>query len=598
MSRFISKTSIESIRDAADIVSIIGEYTKLERRGGNDWWGCCPFHNEKSASFHVDGDKKFYYCFGCHASGDIIKFITEIEKINYSDAIEMLSKKTNIPLTYENNQQPENFIQDNKVDKYIELYERISTMFHYFLLETEQGKSALDYITKRGLSLETIKKFKLGYAPKDRYWLKRFLRSKNFSDDFLKDSGLFSKNYPDISFFSDRLMFPIFNRRGQIVAFGGRILHPQNENDRKYLNSSDLPQFKKKDTLYAFNFAKNAIRDTKSAIFCEGYMDCIAYHQCGIENAVAPLGTALTEDHIKMVKGFADTVYLSFDSDNAGQQATKRAILLCRQNNLTVKVIRLTGGKDPAEIMLNYGKNNLTMQVKNAILDTDYLLNILGEKYLNNTPEGKTKVALEFFTYIDSLQFDIQKESCLDILSQTLNLKPEAVKKDFLNRQQAKERVNLRQNNKTEVIEKINLNAELRGLLAITADLEQYKILRSNLKKDDFKNPTAKKLYSVLDECCNENLYTLQNILEKCDEGLNNLIADTLSSNVYNKDNISIIVSDTIKMVKKNNLEEKRDKLLQRIKEYKVVTDEDKNQLQSLLSDKMELDKQVQLLQK
>ncbi len=601
MAGYISQETIEAVRNQTDITSVIGDYTVLKSRGANDFWGCCPFHGEKTPSFHVDTDKKFYHCFGCHASGDVIKFVMEMEKLSYVEAIETLAKKSGIPIRYKDGGEQGNFKRDDTAEKNIELYERVAGMFHYFLTETEQGKKALEYVTKRGLTIETIKKFKLGYAPADRKWLKQFLISKNFSPDFLSKTGLFSQNYPDISFFSDRLMFPIFNRKGQVVAFGGRVIPPADESQRKYLNSGDLPQFKKRETLFGFSFAKNAIREKKSIIFCEGNMDVIAYHQCGIEYAVATLGTALTEDHIKMISGFVagGTVLLSFDSDGAGQEATWKAIKLCREHDLTVKVIQLKGGKDPAEIMLKFGAENLTIQVNNAILDSDYLLNKVGKKYPVDTPEGKTKAALEFFDYIDALQSDIQKESCLEQLAQVFNLKPEAVKRDFLNRNQARERISIRQNNNETNEEQINLDAELRGLIAVTADLDQFKVLRSSLNEEDFKNPYARKLFRIYEDCLQNGALSIPNIIESCNgTGLTQYITKALSDDVYSKQNCSAYIQDTIKFIKKNKIEEQREALVKRIRDFVIVTDDDRIQMNSLLTQKMELDKQAQLLSK
>jgi len=600
---FISNETIDAILNTTDIVATVGEYTKLERRGANDWWGCCPFHGEKTASFHVDADKKFYHCFGCHKGGNVVNFIMEMEKLSYPDTLEALAKKAGIPIKYQDGYKPDpNHQKNNEAEQFIELYERTASMFHYFLMETPQGKKALEYVTKRGLTKETLEKFKLGYAPADRKWLFQFLRSKNFSAEFLAKSGLFSQKYPEYSFFSDRLMFPIYNRRGQVVAFGGRVIPPADESQRKYLNSGDLPQFKKRETLFGFSFAKNSIREKKSIIFCEGNMDVIAYHQCGLDYAVATLGTALTEEHIKMISGFVagGTVYLSFDSDGAGQQATWKAIKLCREHDLTVKIIRLKGGKDPAEIMLNFGAENLTAQVKNAILDSDYLIFRLGEKYPMDTPEGKTKAALEFFQYVDVLQSDIQKESCLELLCQAFNLKPEAVKRDFNNRSQARERANIRQNNnQTEQGTQVKLDAELRGLIAVTADLNQFEVLRTKLTEEDFSNPAARKLYRVLEECFTEKIFTIRDILSRCDdEKLIQLITGSISSGAYQSEKVSVIVQDTVNLVKKNKLDAQRNKLLQRIKEYTVVTQEDQNQLNALLAEKLELDKQVQSLGK
>ena len=600
MAGFISQETIDAIHNTSDMLSIIGEYTALKARGSNDYWGCCPFHGEKTPSFHIDTEKKFYHCFSCHASGDVIKFVMEMEKLSYVQAIELLAKRSGIPIKYKDGGAPADYVRDDTAEKMIELYERTASMFHYFLMETPQGKKALDYIKNRGLTDETIKKFKLGYSPADRKWLKKFLLSKNFSQDFLNKSGLFSQKYPDFSFFSDRLMFPIFNRKGQVVAFGGRVIPPADESQRKYLNSGDLPQFKKRETLFGFSFAKNSIREKKSIIFCEGNMDVIAYHQCGLDYAVATLGTALTPEHIKMISGFVSggTVYLSFDSDGAGLEATWKAIKLCREHNLTVKVILLKGGKDPAEIMLKFGKENLTSQVNNAILDSDYLLNKVGKKYPVDTPEGKTKAALEFFAYIDALQSDIQKESCLDQLSQAFNLNPEAVKRDFKNRNQAQERITIRQNNNQNKPQ-INLDAELRGLIAVTADLDQFKTLRSSLKESDFKNPDAQRLFRIYEDCYQKGALSIPNIIESCSgTGLEQYITDAISYNVYQKENCSIYIQDTIKFIKKNKIDEQREALVKRIRDFVIVTDDDKIQMNNLLTQKMELDKEAQLLSK
>lgn len=596
----ISKETIDLINNSSDIVSIVGEYTKLTRRSGNDYWGCCPIHGEKTPSFHVDADKKFYKCFGCGKGGNVVSFIMEMEKTSYVETIHMLAKRAGIEIHYEDGFVPQEDVNKiKKNEETLELYERTSNMFHYFLLESEQGKFALDYIKKRGLTQETLEKFKLGYAPGDRFWLKKFLKSKNYTDDFLNESGLFSKNYKDVALFSDRLMFPIFDRNGKTIAFGGRILHPKGEKDSKYLNSPELPHYHKKENLFAFNFARKSIKTNNKVIICEGYMDCIAYHQCGIDYAVAPLGTALTEEQVRMLQSFTDTVYLSYDSDSAGQAATKKAIFMCRKNDLSVKVIRLKGGKDPAEIMLSFGKENLTAQVNSAILDSDYFLIRLGEKYPGDNPDDKRRIALEFFEYVDILKSEIEKESCLEQLCQTFNLKPEAVKRDFNHRNQSQEQYNQIRpvNNQKENAKSIKLDAELRGLIAILADLDQFKVFRSVISENDLNNSYARRLYKILEECFNENAVSIPQVLTRCDdESLTRLITDVISSGVYQQNNVSIVIEDTMKFIKKNSLEEQRNKLLQRIQDYTVATDEDQAQLNALVIQKMELDKKIQAL--
>ena len=591
MATFISQETINAVQNSADIVSIIGEYTKLERRG-SDWWGCCPFHNEKTASFHVEPDKKFYYCFGCHAGGDVIKFIMEQEKVSYSDAIVTLAKRTGIEIKYTNGTPEKENPQLKIIEQYTELYERTASMFHYFLLETPQGKSALEYITSRGISLETIKKFKLGFAPIDRKWLKNFLLKKNFSNEFLLNSGLFSKKYSDVAFFSNRLMFPIFNRRGQVVALGGRQLS-NDPNSPKYLNSGDLIQYKKGETLYAFNFAKKAIREAKKVIFCEGYMDCIAYHQCGIEYAVAPLGTALTEMQIKIIRPFVEEVLLSFDSDGAGQKATMRAILMLRKENITVRIIQLTGGKDPAEIMQKLGPQVLTNQVSNAILDSDFLLSRLGAEFPIDTPEGKTKASLVYFSYVDALQSDIQKESCLEQLCQAFNLKPEAVKRDFRNRNQARERLNSRQPLQSNQHKELKIDAELRSILVIIANLDKYKAVRTELLEYEFENLSASQLFNILEECFKNETLSLTSILNHCNEPeLTNLITKVISLGEF-KENNEDAIQDSIQMLKRRNLERKRDDIMSRIRKFNVNTSHDQKELEKLLEEKMELDRKL-----
>lgn len=587
----ISKRTIEAIQ-CCDIVSVVNDYTHMEKKG-SAWWGCCPFHHEKTASFHIEEGKNLYYCFGCHAGGDIVKFFMEMEKLSYVDALTALAKRFNIEVIYEDGSYvPQK--EDNTKELYIDLYNRTASMFHYLLTETPQGKPALEYITKRGLTPETIQKFKIGYSPADRKWLKNFLISKNFSPDFLSKSGLFSAKYPDITIFAGRLMFPIFNKDGNAVALGGRILEGEGP---KYINSPEMPHYKKRETLYAYNFAKKAIREKKTVILCEGYMDAIAYHQCGIDYAVAPLGTAFTDGQVKMLAPFVETVLLSFDSDGAGQAATMKAIIMCRQMDLTVKIIQLKGGKDPAEIMLNFGPDTLTNAVNNAILDNDFLLSKLGEKYPKKTPEDKIKAALEFFPYVDSLSSDIQKDSTLEQFSQVFNTKLEAVKRDFVNRDRARSSL---ENRKTEVgtpaIQDIKLNAELRTILAVISNLEQFNLLHEQVTINDFEDPLARKLFIILEECHREEDISIPAILNHCpEEEVQRMIAKVISSREFEfeKENLTY-VKESIAMIKRNSLERQREKLMNKIRQFKPITPDDQNTLAQFLKEKMEIDRKLQ----
>ena len=585
----ISSSTIDEVNDRTDLVSLIGEYTRLERRG-TDWWGCCPFHNEKTPSFHVVPSRKMYHCFGCGQGGSAINFVMEVEKLGFMDAVVQLAKRSGVEVIYEGNNVVEENPLEKKKDEIFDLYSRTSGTYHYFLTETDMGKFAYDYLISRGVTPEIIKKFQLGYSPADRTWLKKFLLSKNYSNEFLNESGLFSKKYPDISFFSDRLMFPIFNRKNQVVAFGGRLLHGEGP---KYLNSGEMLQYKKGETLYAFNFAKESIRKEKSVIFCEGYMDVIAYHQAGITNAVAPLGTALTEDQVKIISSFVDTVYLSFDSDEAGQNATFKAILLCRKMDLPVKIIKLEGGKDPSEILNKFGVNSLTKAINDAIIDSDFLLSVLATRYNIGTPDGRTQASLAFFSYVDSLNSDIQKDTCLEKLCQAYNLKPEAVKADFNNRDKARSKLrttSTNNNEKAKLPEKIVLNAETRAMLAVIANVDYFSMMRSSLSVDDFEDVLARDMFIALEECYREGSMSYDNFLSKCtDERVQLIVSQSVTSGEF-AINSEKTVEDCIWLIRKNNLERRRDRLLNQIRQCQGNTLEEQQKLNLLLNEKMSID--------
>lgn len=593
MADFISKDTIEKVRESVDIVSLIGDYTTLARRG-SQYWGCCPFHNEKTPSFTVDPVKKFYHCFGCGVGGDAIKFVMEMESLSYPDAISELAKKNSIEVTYESGSGNVKIERDGDLDTVREVYDRIASTFHFFLTQNQMGREALEYIKGRGLSEETISKFKLGYAPSDRTWLKKFLLGKNYSAEFLSKTGLFSKNYPDIALFSGRLIFPIFDRKGEAVAFGGRILG--DADGPKYLNSPELPHYKKRETLYAFNFAKKSIQQKKTVILCEGYMDVIAYHQCGIDNAVAPLGTSLTEQQLKILQGFADTVLLSFDSDGAGQNATKRAILMCREFNFTTKIIRLSGAKDPAEIMIKFGPETLTKSVENAIVDSDFLLSKLKESYPSDSPDDKTKAALAFFSYVDSLRSDIQKESSLEQLAQSFNLAPEAVKRDFNNRSGARGRLNAKTEHGQNGTKQVKPNAELRAVLAVISNPDEYQKMRRELTSDDFEDPMARELFLNLEECYRKGEVSLSAMLvQSQDEEIQRQITGASASDEFHGD-MAKYIDDSIALIKRKALKRKSEKLSERINGLQPVTSDDETLLHELLLEKMQIDKHLRQL--
>ena len=578
----ITTETIDAVNNHTDLVSLVENYTHLEKRG-HDWWGCCPFHSEKTPSFHVIPDKKMYYCFGCGAGGSTIKFVMEMEKLSFTESVEVLAKRAGIPVMYaEGGYSPAP--EDSLKETLLELYKRVSGTFHYFLLNTPEGAAALRYLEGRAVSPEMIEQFNLGYAPADRLWL-----FKGYSADFLAKSGLFSKNYPGVSFFSNRIMFPICNRHGQPVAFGGRLLEGDGP---KYLNTGDLPQYKKGETLFAFSEALAQIRKEKTVIFCEGYMDVIAFHQAGITNAVAPLGTALTEDQVKLIQSFADTVILSFDSDFAGQQATYKAIKLCRAGHLHVRVLMIKGGKDPAEILAHMGAESLTELVKNAILDSDYLIQIAVRQFDVVSPEGKAQAAAFLFPYIEVLESDIQKESTIHKFSADLGISSKALFTDYIQYDQKQERVP--PTRKSEIKKRVTLKmtAELRIVLAAAANPHLFKKMRAELTSDDFEDPAAKDLFIVLEECYRADANTYDSLLAHCpSETLRDAVSGAIIKGEF-AENPDKLVYDGIYYIKQNALQRQKELIIRKLQAvHENGSIDDIRHANDLLNEKLHIDR-------
>jgi DNA primase len=301
-------------------LAIVGEYSTLKRKGDR-YWGCCPFHNEKTPSFSVRPDQGMYYCFGCHKGGSLFNFIMEVEGLSFIEAIRFAAEKVAVPLPEHSEESDEDIIQRDSLK---DLYKRVAGSFHYILMNNDQAGPSRQYLVRRGIHEDTIIQFQLGYAPDDPKWLYSFLKNRNYSEEFLASSGLFSKKYPLWSLFSDRLMFPIYSNQGDIIAFSGRTMN-DDPKAPKYINSPETPLYNKSRLLYGLWQSREELRKTKEFYLCEGNVDVIALHQAGFKTAMAPLGTAFTEDQSRLLKRYSEKGYILFDSDAAGKAATYKA---------------------------------------------------------------------------------------------------------------------------------------------------------------------------------------------------------------------------------------------------------------------------------
>lgn len=380
---------IRELEERCRLEDIVPAYLTLKRRGKN-LVGLCPFHSEKSPSFNVYPGNNSYYCFGCGKGGGVINFVMEAERLDFVEAVRWLAQRAGL-------QVPESGQDDTMAKLRMRILEinRESGRFFYQTLVSPEGRPGLDYFRSRGLDDKTIRHFGLGYAPESGFGLVNHLRKKGYTKDELVQSDMarLSKNGNLYDRYRGRVMFPIFDLRGNVTAFGGRVL---TEEKPKYINTSDTPVYHKSSGLFAMNFAKNT--DSRQLILAEGYMDVIALHRAGFPNAIASLGTSLTEEQARVLRRYADEVVICYDSDGAGQKATQRAIPILKDAGLRVRVVTVPGGKDPDEFMRNYGEEGpmrFQQLLEQSGTDVEYRLGRLRAQYDLSTEDGRLRYLSE-----------------------------------------------------------------------------------------------------------------------------------------------------------------------------------------------------------
>jgi len=374
----------DELRQRLSLVDVISRRIPLTKKGQN-YWGCCPFHNEKTPSFSVNEDKGFYHCFGCGEHGDIISFTMKSENVDFKTAISQLADMAGIKMP-EIKQKSQAQIEAE--ESYVKITDK-ATKIYQDLLYQDVGKHALEYIKKRGFTDDMIKKYRIGYAPKTGIISSSF---NNVKSDKLVATGLVRiGNYGPYDFFRDKLMFPIFNAHNQVVAFSGRSL---DGSEPKYINTADTELFHKRQTIFGFNFARDAIHRANRSIVVEGQIDAIQMQNHGFGETVAPLGTALTEDHIAILCKSNRNIIFCFDGDGAGQKAAVRAcsmVLPFLRETSDIKFAFVTGGKDPDEILKTSGESAMRKIIDNAMPLIDFLWESVNKNYLVNTPGGRTQ---------------------------------------------------------------------------------------------------------------------------------------------------------------------------------------------------------------
>lgn len=417
---------LAELRRRCDIEKVISRYVDLKQRGSN-FVGLCPFHNEKTPSFHINAAEQYFYCFGCHIGGDVISFIQQKENLSYVDAVTLLAEQAGMKL-------PQAGEQDNRLSllrKRILEMNKIAARFFYDCLRSDRGAAAREYMKQRQITPQAAVRFGLGYAPDSWDSLKNHLLRKGYAEDEIKDAGLISVSYKSVKGekprtydkFRNRLMFPIFDLRNNIIAFGGRALDPKDPS--KYMNTAETLAFSKGSNLYALNFAKASSEDY--FILCEGYMDVLSLHQAGFSNAIACLGTALTKDQADLIRRYREKAVTCYDNDDAGRKATHRALSILPGAGVKVRVLSLRGGKDPDEILKTEGKDAFRRMLDRSADSVEYRIEEIAAKYNIEIPTEKAECLKECIPVLAAIQNSVEQEIFVKSTAEKFAVSPENI---------------------------------------------------------------------------------------------------------------------------------------------------------------------------
>ena len=421
----IPREIIEAIKDRSDIVDLIGSYVTLKRAGSN-YNGLCPFHSEKTPSFTVFPDTQSFFCFGCEAGGDAFTFIMRSENLDYPGAIEFLAKRSGVDLPTDGAQEQRGLTRR----RVFEMNLIAARFWRDCLFDPVMGQEAMRYLTeKRGLSVPFIKHFGIGYAPNDFGALTDILRKKGYTDAEMKQAflcGISERSGRAYDYFRHRVMFPVFDNTGNVIAFSGRDIG--GETKAKYLNTSDTPAFQKRRNLFALNFAKNHCAE--QLILCEGNMDAVSLHAAGFQNAVASLGTALTDEQARIIAKYTKTVIIAYDADEAGQRAAHRAMGIFAKVGVEVRVLQMQGAKDPDEFIKTFGADKFAQLLKKSRTGFDFKLESVLSRHDISKPEERIRAAAELCDIVSRVYSAAEREVYLNAVAERLGLTVDSLRKD------------------------------------------------------------------------------------------------------------------------------------------------------------------------
>lgn len=560
----ISEDVIQKIKEQNDIVDIVSEIVKLKKVGRN-FVGLCPFHTEKTPSFSVSQDKQIYKCFGCGEAGNVITFVMKTKAMPFIEALKYLADKANIDIDFGE----KNKIHNEKIDK---LYKINTEAARYYFAFLQKEKIAMEYFKRRGILNNTIRKFGLGYAPKGWSNILKYLKKKGYSDLDLLDAGLIIKGKNDSYYdrFRNRVIFPVFNYRGKVIGFGGRVL---DDSKPKYLNSPETRIFKKGINLYGLNFASKNLKE-RTIIIVEGYMDCISLHQYGITNVVASLGTALTSEQAKLLKRYADRVIIAYDSDLAGRTATIRGLKILKKEGFDLRVLTVPQGKDPDEFIRNNGREAFLKLLETSTPFIDYRIKLARQGINMKDKEMVAKYiakACKIISELDPVTIDVYVRKLSDetqVNEQAIyDLLREKKQKNVKNSQKAYTDEGFRPK---LYLEPAFIKAERNLLISMCKEINAYKYVIENVTEEDLILDSHKKIFNLIME-------SMEDKVENLKEHIESMCDDVESSKEWTKilqneitigDDYKNLINDYIREIKKYKLEESKKKIMNKIKQY------------------------------
>ncbi len=498
---------IQQIKSRVDIADVIGSYVSIQKKG-RDYWCCCPFHTEKTPSFQIKEDHQYYICYGCHKKGDIFTFVMEMDRISFNEAIEQLAKRAGLELPEKS--VDKEYVKRKQTLEKIYNINKTAALFYFNNLKKPEGEVALEYFAQRGLTKETITKFGMGYSTNFDS-LVEHLKQKGYSVESMREAGVVSvmDDGRVVDFFGKRIIIPIISMAGKVIGFTGRSLEAK-PNHAKYKNTSTTLAFNKRKNLFGVNMFKNEIsKFNGSMILVEGHMDVISLYQYGIRNVVASMGTALTPEQCKEIKRLADVVYVSYDGDSAGQNATLKGLSLLKNEGLEVKVVQLTDNLDPDDYVKKFGKEGYLKLVDAALPLVDFKLKKIEEKYTLKTYDEKVKYVKDALEVLNELD-NVEKLVYVKKVSDTSGLTQEKIA-EILNKTNTVNEPELKpaREKKTE----INANTIAgRYVLASMIFGKSYAFV-GDVEENFFESEAHKKIYNYIMQCAKESTMPKGNAL-------------------------------------------------------------------------------------